>query len=76
MLVPKQMKICSHSLHKNGSLNSQRRKIVLFPNHQHGRLDVMCNQPMGVGGGGGGGLENVCNVPFAYSGQETICTCH
>ena len=38
-LVPKQKKICSHSLHKNGrQLPEQKNRVV--PVHQHGRHDV------------------------------------
>ena len=35
----KQKKICSHSLHKNGSLLPEEENLIV-PNHQHGRHDV------------------------------------
>ena len=48
MFVPKQEKICSLSLHKNGSEFSEE-KILIVPNHQHGLIycffyaDVYCS---------------------------------
>ena len=46
MFVPKQKKICSHSLHKNGSKLPEEKNLIV-PNHQHGRHDVTCNQLIG-----------------------------
>ena len=43
----KQKKICSHSLHKNGSSLLEEKDLIV-PYHQHGCLDVTCNQSLPV----------------------------
>ena len=39
----KQKKICSYSIHKNGSEVPEEKNLI-FPVHQHGRHDVTCKR--------------------------------